>query len=80
MLLPVLLISVVVLTAAATYVYLQNRAFESTIDALRARVAKSADRATATPALPDVVRNYAIRAGGTVGGPAHVHLRQKACC
>lgn len=69
---------VVVLAAAAAYVWLQNRHFEATIDALRSEAVGNAVPVGGTPILPDVVRNYAIRAGGVVGGPSHVHLQHRA--
>ena len=69
---------VVVLGAATAYVWLQNRQFEARIDALRGEAVGTADPALGTTVLPDIVRDYAIRAGGMVGGPSHVHLQHRA--
>jgi len=69
---------VVVLGAATAYVWLQNRQFEARIDALLGEAVGSAEPALGTTVLPDIVRDYAIRAGGMVGGPSHVHLQHRA--
>jgi hypothetical protein len=65
------------LVAGGGYLWFQHQRFEASTDALR-------HETIATPAgsggaqLPDIVRAYALRAGGTPGGPAAIHLRHRA--
>lgn len=67
-----------VLIALATgYGWFASSRFESTIDTLRERVL-SADAPAAPVELPEIVRAFALRNGGTIGGPRAVHLRHRA--
>jgi len=61
------------------YAFLEGRRFEARIEALRARVTGAPAEAGATlPVLPAIVRNYAEKAGGRIGGPRVIHLTHHA--
>ena len=65
--------------SAALVVKLNSDAFAARVAALRAELAAAAALpSTGPPELPALVRDYALRAGGTVGGPALFVLHQKA--
>ena len=65
--------------SAALVVKLNSDAFAARVAALRAELTAAAALPSAgPPMLPALVRDYALRAGGTVGGPALFVLRQKA--
>ena len=73
-----LLLGIIGLAGVTAYVWLENRNFETLIADLRERVIAATDPATAEITLPDIVRDYAMRAGGSIGGPTFVHLRHRA--
>jgi hypothetical protein len=65
--------------AAGIFVWLSSLAFTARIDELRERmVASQQNVALATTRLPEIVRAYAVRAGGRVGAPTVFHARHKA--
>jgi len=65
--------------SAALVVKLNSDAFTARVAALRAELtAAAALPSTGPPELPALVRDYALRAGGAVGGPALFVLHQKA--
>lgn len=66
------------IAAAGGGLWLANRDFEQRIAALRDDVTAPLPPPAAGPELPDIVRAYALRAGGRPGGPAFVHLRHRA--
>ena len=60
-------------------VKLNSDAFAARVEALRAALqAAAAAPSAGPPQLPALVRDYALRAGGTVGGPALLVAHQKA--
>ena len=70
---------VVLLAAMAGFLLLMATQFDATIDALRdTMLASQSGDSSARGELPDLVRRYALRAGGRVGGPMAVHARQRA--
>lgn len=73
-----LLILFVGLAALVTYVWFESRTFEALITGLRERVLTPVELEAAAIKLPDIVRAYAVRAGGRIGGPTSVHLRHRA--
>lgn len=73
-----LVVLVVVVATAGAYVWVQNRAFETTIIGLRDEVLAPGDPAAGMVYLPEIVRAYAIRAGGSLGGPRSLHIRHRA--
>lgn len=73
-----LLLAIVGLAGVATYFWFESRKFETLIAGLRERVIAAADPAAAAIELPDIVRAYATRAGGSIGGPTSVRLRHRA--
>lgn len=65
---------------AAGYLWIGRMAFDARVDGLRqALVASQEDDAPATaPELPEIVRAYAIRAGGQEGAAKIIHARHNA--
>lgn len=69
---------IVGLVGVAAYVWFESQSFETMIVGLRDQVIAANVPAEAEIDLPDIVRAYATRAGGSVGGPSFVHLRHRA--
>lgn len=73
-----LFILVVGLAGLAAYLWFESRSFEAMIAGLRERVITAGEPAAAAIELPEIVRAYATRAGGSIGGPTSVHLHHRA--
>lgn len=70
----VLLLAIAVVGGAIWYL---NRSFDAKIADLRDGVL-TADAPVAAIDLPPIVRDFALRNGGTIGGPRAIHLRHAA--
>ncbi len=66
------------LGAGLAFAWLRARTFGARIAALRREVLGVSTEAHRTPALPEIVRAYALRAGGRFHGPGTVHLTHRA--
>lgn len=73
-----LLVLLVGLAGAIAYAWFEHRNFEALIAALRERVIVAGAPAVSAIELPDIVRAYAVRAGGSIDGPSSIHLRHRA--
>ncbi|HTN64099.1 MAG TPA: DUF6544 family protein, partial [Devosia sp.] len=61
------------------YIWLSNALFESSIKGQRQILSAAQQRVGSPPnALPELMRTYAIRAGGRENGPTMIHARQSA--
>jgi hypothetical protein len=70
---------VALLLAAGVFIWVSSVAFSARVGELRRQMASSQRTPVlATNSLPDVVRSYAVRAGGTIGAPAVFYARQEA--
>lgn len=70
---------VIVLGAGATgFVWLNARTFEDRIERLHKAVAVAQKTGPSTPDLPAMVRDFAMRNGGSPGGPGFIDIRQRA--
>jgi hypothetical protein len=73
----IVLVTIAVL--AGVYVLAARLKFDTRVTELRTALVTSQQRARALPVdLPEIVRDYAIRAGGREGGPKVFHLRHQA--
>jgi hypothetical protein len=70
---------ILIAVLAVAFVLISGWMFDARISALRDELIASQE-ATGAPSveLPAMVRDYALRAGGTVGGPTAVHARHEA--
>jgi hypothetical protein len=60
------------------YAWWSAARFDERIDGLQAEMLGTSPGNAALPLLPEIVRAYALRAGGTVGGPMFFHATHKA--
>jgi hypothetical protein len=60
------------------YAWWSTARFDDRIDRLRAEMLAEGPSNAALPVLPEIVRAYALRAGGTVGGPVFFYATHKA--
>ncbi len=72
-----MLLVLIVLLLGAGFVWWQNAGFSARIAGLRDEAIRAAGPGGEV-VLPTIVRAYAEKAGGTVGGPAFVHLKHHA--
>jgi hypothetical protein len=74
-----LIVVAVVAGAGGAFIWVASLAFTARIKELRERmIASQQDVALATARLPEIVRAYAVRAGGRVGAPTVFHARHQA--
>ncbi len=74
-----LVVPTAVIVAAALYLWFSTAAFRDHAEQLRRdMVATQLKPSTANPGLPEIVRAYAIRAGGEIGGPSTFYARHQA--
>jgi hypothetical protein len=65
--------------ASAVYLWISSLMFDARIDDLRKDMFASQQEAgPLTRSLPEIVRAYAVRNGGRMGGPAIFHVRHEA--